>query len=720
MELSLRVYEAYPKDVGRFLVRIHQNMLKILGLTIGDIVEIRGRKKTAGIIHTLLGKDIKENIIRVDGITRMNLKVGIGDSVILKKIDEIPAKTIMVSPLYSLSKSEVPQENIKEKLLNFPICKGDIFSIRVGLNKEIKFKVVNTTPSEVVIIRNNTKIIISKEVVDEISKIPYVTYEDVGGFKKPLKKIRDIIELPLKYPDIFNKLGIDAPKGVLLYGPPGCGKTLLAQAVANESNAYFTSINGPEIMSKYYGESEKRLREIFLEAEKNSPSILFIDELDAIATKREDTRGEVERRVVAQLLTLMDGIKSRGKIIIIGATNRLNAIDPALRRPGRFDREIEITVPDSEGRLEILQIHTRGMPLHKSVQLNKIADLTYGYVGADLAALCREAGMRVLQRLIADTDLNDDVKINKFLKKGLITQDDLIESLKEVNPSALREIYIEKPKENWEKIGGLKDVKNKILDNITLSLKEPSEFEELGLTSYRGILVYGPPGVGKTVLIRGLANQINCNFIEIRGPELVSRWVGETEKAIGEIFRKAKIAAPCIIFFDDIETIGSSRFNGFSGNNKIVSKLITEIDGMEEHQKVILFASTNRPDVLDPALIRPGRFDYIISIAPPNLSERLEILNIYTSKMNLDQKVNLEEISRLTEGFMGADLGSLCRETAMIALKENSGKIIIKREHFDMALSTVRPSLSKETLNWYKEFEYKFKKSNKLKEMHII
>ncbi|MHA1410028.1 MAG: CDC48 family AAA ATPase [Candidatus Odinarchaeia archaeon] len=721
MELSLRIYEAYPTDVGRSLVRIHKNMLKLLGLTIGDIIEIRGRKKTSGIVHILTEKNAKENIVRVDGTTRTNLKAGIGDIVIIKKVEEKTAKTVVVAPFYSLVKPDITQKYIKEKLLNFPVCKGDIFNIRVGINKQIKFKVVETSPSDIVVIRNSTKLIISAKVDGEVNRIPYVTYEDIGGFKKPLKKIREMIELPLKYPEFFNKLGIDAPKGVLLYGPPGCGKTLLAQAVANESNAYFISINGPEIMSKYYGESEKRLREIFNEAEKNSPSIIFIDELDAIAPRREDTRGEVERRVVAQLLTLMDGIKSRGKIIVIGATNRLNAIDPALRRPGRFDREVEIIVPDSKGRLEILQIHTRNMSLDKSVDLNKIAEITYGFVGADLAALCREAGMRALQRLLSDeNNLDITYPSNKLLKKGVVKQDDFLEALKEINPSALREIYIERPKENWSRIGGLSEAKRKILEIVNLTLNESEAFNELGVSSYKGILLYGPPGVGKTVLIRGLANEINSNFIEVKAPDLLSKWAGETEKAIEEIFRKAKMASPCIIFFDDLDIFSSPKIMSSIPSNELTSKLINEIDKLEPYQKIILLAATNKPDVLDPALIRPGRFDFILPIFPPDQEEREEIFKIYTSKMNLESKIDLTELAKLTNGFTGADIHALCRETAIFSLKDSPKRKIIKKEHFEKALKTIRPTLSKDIIEQYKKFEYEFRNLGKVDQMHII
>lgn len=720
MELSLRVYEAYPKDVGRLIVRIHRRMIKNLGLTAGDIIELRGRKKSAGIIHPLAGNETKENIIRIDGIMRKNLKIGIGDNVIVKKVEEQTAKTIILAPFYKMNENEVSPEYIKEKLLNFPVCNGDILQVQMGINREIKFKVASTTPSDIVVVRTTTNIVITNEITDEVSKIPYVTYEGIGGFKHSIRKIREMIEFPLKYPSIFSKLGIEAPKGVLIHGPPGSGKTLLAQAVANESNANFISINGPEIMSKYYGESEKRLREIFTEAEKNSPSIIFIDELDAIAPKREDTVGEVERRVVAQLLTLMDGIKSRGSIIIIGATNRINAIDPALRRPGRFDREVEIGVPDSEERLEILHIHTRGMPLDKSVDLAKIAEITYGYVGADLAALCREAGMQVLRRLISKIDLDEGLIPRKFISQVIVTNQDFIDSLKEITPSALREIYIEKPQERWNRIGGLELVKKKLFEAVNLSLNGSSTFNEMGVAPYTGILVYGPPGCGKTALIRGLANEINVNYIEVKGPELISRWVGETEKAIGEIFRKAKSAAPCLVFFDEIDTIGSIRVSGGAVWEKAVNRLITEIDGLASHQKIIVIGATNRPDALDHALIRSGRFDLLIPVLTPDFNDRIEILKIYTGKMNLDQKVNLEDIARLTEGYVGADLHSLCREAALIAFKEDEHKKIVRKEHLEAALNSIHPSLNKDMIDWYKNFEQKTSKVINSDKIHIV
>ena len=720
MEVSLRVYEAYPKDVGRFVIRLHKKMLKSLGITPGDIIEIRGRRRSAGIAHPLSQEEAKDNIVRIDGIMRKNLRVGIGDNVIIKKIDEQTAKTIILAPLYKLSEGEVSPEYVKEKLLNYPVCGGDILLIQLGINREVKFKVSSTTPSDIVVVRTGTKLIISNEIPDETGKIPYITYEDIGGFKKSIRKIREMIELPLKYPSLFSKLGVEPPKGVLIHGPPGSGKTLLAQAVANESNAHFISINGPEIMSKYYGESEKRLREIFTEAERNAPSIIFIDELDAIAPRREDTIGEVERRVVAQLLTLMDGIKSRGSIIVIGATNRVNAIDPALRRPGRFDREIELGVPDYDERLEILQIHTRGMPLDKSVNLSKLAELTYGFVGADLAALCREAGMRVMQRMLSNMELDEDFLSSKIVDQITITEHDFIEALREITPSALREICIEKPQTKWSNIGGLETVKKKLLEAVTLSLSKSYTFKEIGLTPYNGILVYGPPGCGKTVLIRGLANEVNANYIEVKGAELFSKWVGETEKAIGEIFRKAKSVSPCIVFFDEIDTVGSIRVAGSSPADKIVNRLIAEIDNIASHQKIIVIGATNRPDSLDPALIRSGRFDLVISIPPPDFKERLEILKICTAKINMDRKVNLEEIAKITEDYVGADLHALCREAAIISLREEKNEKTVRREHFEEALKTVHPSLSKDMIEWYKTFEKKFSKVISDYKTHIV
>ncbi|MHA1754122.1 MAG: CDC48 family AAA ATPase [Candidatus Odinarchaeia archaeon] len=718
MELSLRVSEAYKEDIGRFIIRIHKKMLKHLEATIGDIVELKGRKKTAGIIYPLKKSDEPENIIRLDGLTRINLKVGIGETIIVRKIEEKSAKSISITPLFHIIDQNLALNLTKEKLLNYPICQGDVFSVRIGLNKEIKFKVTNTDPKGIVVIRNNTKIILTAEGEGEVSRIPYVTYEDIGGFKSSIKKVREIIELPLKYPDIFSKLGVDPPKGVLLYGPPGCGKTLLAQAVANESKAYFISINGPEIMSKFYGESEKRLREIFEEAEKNAPSIIFIDELDALAPKREETRGEVERRVVAQLLTLMDGIKSRGKIIIIGATNRINAIDPALRRPGRFDREIELNVPNLEERLEILKIHTRGMPLDESVNLRKIAELTNGFVGADLAALCREAGMRVLQKVFNKISLEKAYSIRRIFKKIVVKQSDFLAALKEINPSALREIHVEKPKIRWENIAGLQELKNKILSAVKLTLNQPNVFDNSNVRPYRGILLYGPPGVGKTMILRGLSNEVDANFIEVKGSDLISKWIGETEKAIEELFRKAKIAAPCLVFIDEIDAIGHVRMPDNTSINKIVSKLISEIDKLDSHYNILLLAATNRPDILDPALLRPGRFDLLFNIPPPNFKDRIEIIKKYTKDIKLHQKVNLEDIASLTNGFVGSDIHSLCREALVISLQENS-KGLVKKEHFIKALENITPTLSKVALDWYKKFESRISRLKSFEDSHV-
>ncbi len=721
MEVSLRVSEAYPKDVGRFVIRFHKKIFKNLGISPGDIIEIRGHRRGAGIAHPLQPDDTKDNIVRIDGIMRKNLKVGIGDNVLIKKTDEQIAKTIILAPLYKLTEGEISPEYVKEKLLNYPVCNGDILLVQLGINREVKFKVSSTTPSDIVVVRTNTKLVISNEIPDDTGRIPYITYEDIGGFKKSIRKIREMIELPLKYPVLFRKLGVEPPKGVLIYGPPGSGKTLLAQAVANESNAHFISINGPEIMSKYYGESEKRLREIFTEAERNAPSIIFIDEIDAIAPKRENTIGEVERRVVAQLLTLMDGIKSRGSIIVIGATNRINAIDPALRRPGRFDREIELGVPDYDERLEILQIHTRSMPLDKSVNLSKIAELTYGFVGADLAALCREAGMRVMQRLLSGAENLDEDSINIKLNENItVTEQDFIEALKEITPSALREISTEKPQDKWSNIGGLHAAKKKLLEAVTLTLSKSNIFKEIGLKPYNGILVYGPPGCGKTILVRGLANEINANYIEIKGAELFSKWVGETEKAIGEIFRKAKALSPCIIFFDEIDTLGAARVTGGGLNDKLVNRLIAEIDNTLTHQKIMIIGATNRPDALDPALIRAGRFDLILSISPPDYNERLEILKIYTDKLNMDNSVNLEELAKLTENYVGADLHALCREAAVIAFEQNGSDKTVRREHFEAALKLIHPSLSKDVIEWYKSFERRFSKIISEYKNHII
>ncbi|MHA1782072.1 MAG: CDC48 family AAA ATPase, partial [Promethearchaeota archaeon] len=540
----------------------------------------------------------------------------------------------------------------------------------------------------------------------------YVTYEDVGGLDREIQRVREMVELPLKHPSLFKRLGIDPPKGVLLRGPPGCGKTLLAKAVANESEAHFISINGPEIMSKFYGESEKKLRKIFVEAEEKSPSIIFIDEIDAIAPKRETVTGEVERRVVAQLLALMDGLHSRGQVIVIGATNRPNSLDPALRRPGRFDREIEIKVPNEKGRLEIFQIHTRNMPLDKKVSLKEFASITHGFVGADISAVCREAAMSALRRYLPKINLDSEFIDPELLEQIVVTKEDFENALKEVLPSGIREVFVEVPNVNWDEIGGLEDLKQKLIEAVDWPLSHPNIFKRMGINPPKGILLYGPPGCGKTLLARAVANESKANFISIKGPELLSKYVGESEKAIREVFRKAKLAAPCIIFFDEFDSIAPSRgrYTSDSGvSEKVLSQFLTELDGLEINKDIVVIAATNRPDILDPALIRPGRIDRILLVPPPDEKGREEILKIYTEKMPISNNINIKELASKLKGFSGADIETLCREAAMIALRENIRARKVSLDHFNKALELIHPSITPEMIKWYEQFGARLK-----------
>ncbi|MGQ4834591.1 MAG: CDC48 family AAA ATPase [Candidatus Asgardarchaeia archaeon] len=715
-EVKLRVEDAQKRDAGRFIVRLDRETMRQLGIHVGDIVEIRGTKTTAAIAWPTFDYGSK-GIIQMDGLTRYNAGVSIGDYVIVRKAEEKEAKRVVLAPTTAHALPHQPQgleAIIKHRIISFPLTKGDVIKITVGIHGSIPFKVLSTQPSGVVIVTNSTIIRVNEKPIAEAAGIPAITYEDIGGLHDAIQRIREMVELPLKHPELFKRLGITPPKGVLLYGPPGCGKTLLARAVANESEAHFIAINGPEIMSKFYGESEKRLRQVFEEAEKNAPSIIFIDELDAIAPKRSEVTGEVERRVVAQLLALMDGLHARGQVIVIGATNRVNAIDPALRRPGRFDREIEIGVPDRKGRYEILTIHTRGMPLADDVDIAKLAEVTHGYVGADLAALCREAAMKALRRYLPKINLEEETIPPEVLDQIRVNMDDFLSALKEITPSAVREVTIEIPRTKWSDIGGLNEVKQQLIEAVEWPFKYPERFERMGITPPRGILLYGPPGCGKTMLARAVATESEINFISVKGPELLSKWVGESEKAIREVFRKARMAAPAIIFFDEIDAIAPRRGLGYGDSGvteRVISQLLTEMDGISNMHDVIAIAATNRPDMLDPALLRPGRFDRIIYVPPPDKEARLEILRIYTSKMPLADDVDLEEIARLTEGFAGSDLAALTREAAMNALREDVNANLVYRRHFEQAFEYIHPSLTPEMIRWYENINKTFRRS---------
>ncbi|WP_405269310.1 CDC48 family AAA ATPase [Methanobrevibacter sp.] len=716
-EITLKVAEAISqKDVGQGVARLDPNVMDDLDIKERDLVEIVGEKRTAAIALPSQ-TDIGLGVIRIDGLVRKNSGATIGGEVTVKKTKATEAKKVVLAPIENNIRV---QGDVRGLFAGKVMVQGDIIgsqiraprpSMNMGFGglfdelmdftptmKEIKFAVVSTNPKDIVIVGPNTEVQLHETPVD-VSKIEGVgnlvdvSYEDIGGLKEEVKKVREMIEIPLKRPELFEKLGIAPPKGVLMHGPPGTGKTLLAKAVASESDAHFIAINGPEIMSKYVGGSEENLREYFEEAEENSPSIIFIDELDAIAPKREETNGEVERRTVAQLLTLMDGLKSRGQVVVIGATNRPDSLDPALRRPGRFDREIEIGVPDSEERKEVLEIHTRNMPLADDVDLDKIANTTHGFVGADLESLCKEAAMRVVRRILPEIQ-NDEEIPKEVMEKIVVTGDDFKSAQKEIQPSALREVLVQIPDIKWEDVGGLEDVKQELKEAVEWPLKHPDTFQRLGIRPPKGTLLYGIPGTGKTLLAKAVASESEANFISVKGPELLSKWVGESEKGVREVFRKAKQAAPTVIFFDEIDAIASAR----SGNDtdsgvtkRVVNQLLTEMDGLEELEDVAIIAATNRPDILDAGLMRPGRFDRHIQVKEPDEEARLAIFKVHTKDMPLAKDVDLKKLAKNTDGYVGADIEAVCREAAMLTLRDNLEASEIPYKYFKDAIDKVKP-----------------------------
>ncbi|MGA2626543.1 MAG: CDC48 family AAA ATPase [Candidatus Bathyarchaeia archaeon] len=705
---TVRVAEARARDANRGIVRLDSNVMKELGLTSGDAVEITGTKKTVGLVWPGYETDAGKGLIRMDGYARNNAGVSIDDQVTLKKIQVKTAERIVLGFTEPIRVMGI-ESYLFEFLQGRVLTRGDSIPLNI-MGTRVELVVTDVKPAaQAVIVGTETEVQVSEEVVKEVPKgIQRITYEDIGGLHDEIQKVREIIELPLRHPELFVRLGVEAPKGVLLHGPPGTGKTLLAKAVANESNANFYTIGGPEIISKFYGESEERLREIFKQAQENAPSIILIDEIDSIAPKREEVTGDVEKRVVAQLLSLMDGMQARGKVVVIGITNRVNALDPALRRPGRFDREIEIGVPGRAGRLEVLQIHTRGMPLEKNVNLESLADRTHGFVGADLEALCKEAAMRALRRILPEVDLESESIPAKILTKLVVEMKDFEEALKDIQPSALREVLVEVPDAKWSDIGGLEEVKSELQQAVEWPLKYADLFEKSGAKPPKGILLYGPPGTGKTLLAKALANESEANFISIKGPELLSKWVGESESGIREIFRKAKQAAPTVVFFDEVDSIAPVRGGGSSDSNvteRVVSQLLTELDGLEELQKVVVLAATNRPDIVDPALLRPGRFDRVLKVPPPDKKARLEILKLHTAKNPLASDVDLERIAEKTDGFTGADLAGVASTAVMIALQDlvskyktieevrkHAAEIKVTPKNFDQALEKIKPS----------------------------
>jgi len=692
--LELKVAEAMQIDYGKRVVRMDSEARKDLGLTTGDVVEIKGKKITAAIVLPSHPADEGAKIIRMDGLLRQNAGVGLGDRVQIHKAEVKEAKKIVLAPNQPSRYAPGFDQLVKKYLMGKPLLRGDVLSINL-FGTPFPFAVAQTLPQAIVLVSETTEVTLREEPVKELGKITTTTYEDIGGLKDEVQKIREMVELPMRHPELFERLGIEPPKGVLIYGSPGGGKTLLAKAVANESEAHFITINGPEIVSKFVGEAEEKLRKIFSEAEENSPSIIFIDELDAIAPKREEVTGEVEKRIVSQLLTLMDGLKARGQVVILAATNRPNAIDPALRRPGRFDREIEIGVPDKKGRLEIMQIHTRGMPLAENVKLEEIAAKTHGFIGADLQSLCKEAAMKALRRILPKINLEDEHIPQEILDELRVTKDDFETAQREITPSALREVYIEVPNVKWDFIGGLEEVKRELREAVELPLKKPEAFTKFGIRPVRGILLYGPPGTGKTLLAKAAATESEANFIAVRGPELLSKWVGESEKGIREIFRKARQAAPSIVFFDEIDSIAPGRTGGESDGSrvteKIVNTLLTEMDGVQNLKNVVVIAATNRPDIIDAALLRPGRFDKLIQIPQPDEAARRDILKVHSAKMPLDKDVDLADLAKKTEGYSGADLEAFCREAGMEAMHDKNVEKVSKK-HFEAALSMKRPT----------------------------
>ena len=749
--IKLRVVEALQDDAYKGIVRIDEDLMRRLKLERGDIISIKGDRETYSIVDRAYPADMGEEIIRMDGIARKNCKTGIGEQVEIKRAIIKEAKKVTIAPAQQGIMVQGDPDNFKKGLLGKPVIKGDIvvmggtqrrkdimsddflgadigeifnqmgFGGMPGGLTQIRFAIVSTNPNQPVIITENTDITLSPKAVDISDEaIPQITYEDIGGLTEEVKKVREMVELPLKRPEIFSRLGIEPPKGVLLYGPPGTGKTLLAKAVANESEAHFILLNGPEIMSKFYGESEKKIREIFDEAEKNAPAIIFIDEIDSLAPKREETGGEVERRVVSQLLTMMDGLQARGKVVVIGATNRPNALDPALRRPGRFDREVEISVPDKAGRLQILKIHTRGMPLTKSVDLEELARKTHGFVGADINSLGKEAAMIVLRKNLHKFNLEEDNEIpQETLDQLKVSQKDFDEALRVVRPSAMREVLVETPNTKWEDIGGVDDVKRDLKEAVEWPLKFPDSFTRMGITPPKGVLLYGPPGTGKTLLAKAVANESEANFIQVKGPSLLSMWVGKSEEGVRKIFERARQVSPCVIFFDEIDSLAGKRGGAMSGGQKVtenvLNQLLAEMDGIEDLTNVIVIGATNRPDILDPALMRPGRFDRIVYVPVPEKDGRKKILEIHTKKMKvnkvLDKSVNLDKLAEETEGYTGADIESLVREAAMLALRENIDTKLITSKHFEKAMEKVLPSVSKNDQHRYKQVESKYLKS---------
>nr|AGF93008.1 AAA family ATPase, subfamily protein [uncultured organism] len=718
----LKVKEAPQEDIGRNRARLGAKTRMELDVEVGDIVKISGDKETVAKVFRLSSDDEGDDVVRVDGLVRKNAKASIGDKVELTKVTVEEADQVTIAPVIEegnrLKFGEGIDSYVKKRLLKRPVLAGDAIVVPgiALMGGSVPFMVISTTPVDSVVITKETEVVVKEEPVSEgeVMATTRVTYEDVGGLEDELKRVREMIELPLKHPKLFERLSIDPPKGVLLHGPPGTGKTWIAKAVANEAGANFFSVQGPEIMSKYYGQSEEKLREKFEEAKDQSPSIIFIDELDSIAPKRDDVKGEVERRVVAQLLTLLDGLTQRGETIVIAATNRVDAIDPALRRPGRFDREIEIGLPDIEGRKEIMQIHTRGMPVEKDVELPRLAELTHGFAGADLESLVKEAAMRALRRYLPEIEMGDPIP-SEVLEKMEVKEKDFLEALREIEPSSLREIMVEVPQVSWDDVGGLENIKDKLKDSVQRPISEPESFIEKGIEPPKGILLYGPPGTGKTLLAKAIANESNANFISIKGPEVLSKWVGESEKAVREIFKKARQTAPSVVFLDELDALAPERTAGGTDGTteRVVNQLLTSLDGIERTTDIVVLGATNRPDKIDSALLRAGRFDHKLSVPVPDDKARKKIFEVHTRYMPLANSVDMDFLVENTRSYVGADIEALCRDAGLKAIKD--GSEMVTMQHFNNALEEVEPSVDEDVIEMYEKWGDDMEKSVKKK-----
>jgi len=707
MSLELRVKEAMQSDVGFAIVRMDAVSMHRLGLYDGDVVLLEKDKKA--VARVWRSQTDEKGVIRLDGVLRYNASVSLDDTILVSKADCNPAKELHFAPMEDMAFKEDFREYLKDRVLNLPLLPNNSIVIEV-MGKAFSFVTVKASPKGAVYATKETQVFLTKKAVKNVLEVG-VRYEDIGGLREEIETVRELIEVPLKYPEVFKRLGISPPKGILLLGPPGCGKTLLARAVASESDASFFTINGPEIVGSLYGQSDENIRKAFREAKENTPSIIFIDEIDAIAPKREETTGEVERRIVSQLLIELDGLEARGDVIILAATNRPNSLDPALRRPGRLDREIEIRIPDNQGRREILQIHTRGMPL-SGVALDNLVGLTYGFTGADIRELCREAAMRALKRVLPDLRKEKEGTLSKeLLEKLSVTMADFIEALRTVEPSAIREVSVEIPKTAWADIGGLQEVKDELIEAVEWPLKHPGLYEKLGVSPPKGILLLGPPGCGKTLLARAVASESQANFISVKGPEVISKYVGESEKAIRELFKRAKQASPSIIFFDEIDSIAGVRGSEESNRatERVVNQLLIEMDGLEELHRCVVLAATNRPDLVDSSLLRHGRFDKILFVSLPDKEARRQIFSIHTSKMLLAKDVKLEDLVKDTEGYTSADIAAICREAGMFSIRESKKGKPVSMLHFEKSFKKIRPSLAKKELDSWNSIGEKYK-----------